>query len=292
MAPSSPVVARWELSYRIRRRREMHGKTGPELAKELGFSRTYWPKVERDQRLLPPAKMEELFRILEFSEAEQTEMLKLQSAAKQRAWWNDFEGLFDEDILRLWGLEAGAEEISTVDSLLIPGLLQTEDYARALITSDTAFIRQLEVAQRVEARMRRQQRLLDDSDPLRLNAVVSEAALRQMTGGSALMRGQLRHLVKTITEHRNTIDFRILPFSSETGAIFGSSTFYILDFARPEAPTLGWSEGLAWSELFEDPERVRVLTVGFKHVQSQAMTPEDSLTLIEQLADRIETPGE
>jgi transcriptional regulator with XRE-family HTH domain len=291
MVAKSPAVARWELSYRVRRRREVLGITGPQLAKELGFSRTYWPKVERDQRILTEGKLRELLEQLEFSEDEKAEILELRDLAKQRAWWNGYEGLFGEDQLRLWGMEAGAEEISTVESLLIPGLLQTEDYARALITSDTAFIRQIEVGQRIEARMRRQERLTD-SDPLRLNVVVSEAALRQMTGGIDVLHGQLQHLAAMITGHPDTIDFRVLPFSSTTGAIFGCLTFHILEFARPHLPALGWSEAVDWGELVEDEERIRSMTVGFGHLQSRSLSREDSLALIQKLADRIEAPGE
>ncbi|NNH76051.1 helix-turn-helix domain-containing protein [Nocardia uniformis] len=291
MAPKSPAVARWELSYRLRRRREVLGITGPQLAKDLGFSRTYWPKVERDQRILTEGKLTDLLALLDFPEDERVELLDLRNLARQRAWWNTYEGLFNEEQLRLWGLEAGAQEISTTESLLIPGLLQTEDYARALITADTAFIRQIEVDQRIEARMHRQERLTD-ADPLRLNVVVSEAVVRQLTGGVDVLRGQLQHLITMINKHPDTLDFRVLPFSSTTGAIFGCSTFHILDFARPHQPTLGWSEALDWGELIEDENRIRILTVGFGHLQNCALNPEESLALIEQLADRIEASVE
>lgn len=288
MAPQSPAVARWELSYRLRRRREDLGITGPQLAKDLGFSRTYWPKIERDQRILTEDKLTALLALLDFPDGERVELLQLRSLARQRAWWNSYEGLFSEEQLRLWGLEAGAEEVSTAECLLIPGLLQTESYARALITADTAFIRQIEVDQRVEARMRRQERL-SDSDPLRLNAVVSEAALRQRTGGVDVLRGQLHHIIEMIDNHPDTIDFRVLPFESATGAIFGCSTFHILGFTRPQQPTLGWSEALDWGELIEDENRMRMLTVGFGHLQSCALTQEESRTLITRLADSLES---
>ncbi|NEW37177.1 transcriptional regulator, partial [Nocardia cyriacigeorgica] len=98
-----------------------------------------------------------------------------------------------------------AEEISAVDAVLVPGLLQTEEYARAIITADTAFIRQIEVQQRVEARMRRQERL-SDAEPLRLNVVVSEAVLRQQTGGPGVLRRQLLHIVDMINRYPATID--------------------------------------------------------------------------------------
>ncbi|MFE2998011.1 helix-turn-helix domain-containing protein [Nocardia sp. NPDC059246] len=284
MAPRSPAVARWELSHRTRRRRDELGITGPQIAKALSFSSTYWPKVERDQRILSEDKLVQLLQFLSFTDEEQAELVGLRQLARERGWWSEYEGLFSDQQLRLFGMEYGAEEISTVESLLIPGLLQTEEYARTLITGDTAFIRQIEVQQRIDARMERQKRLQGE-DPLRLNVVVSEAALRQQTGGPEVLRNQLRHLIAMVKDHQSTIDFRVLPFTSHVGAIRGCSTFHILDFARPRLPTLGWSEVPTYDELVEDQERVRNMGIVFGHLQSEALGQEESLSLLEQLAD-------
>ncbi|WP_063010411.1 Scr1 family TA system antitoxin-like transcriptional regulator [Nocardia nova] len=284
MAPTSPVVARWELSYRTRKRKDELGITGPQIAKALEFSPTYWPKVERDQRILKEDKLIELLQFLGFGEDEQADLVEARRLAGQRGWWSEYEGLFSEQQLRLFGMEYGAEEISTVESVLIPGLLQTEEYARALITGDTAFIRQIEVQQRVEARLKRQERLTGE-DPLRLNVVVSEAALRQQTGGPEVLGNQLRHLVSMIEQNHDTIDFRVLPFTSTVGAIRGCSTFHILDFARPLLPTLGWSEVPAHDELVEDQQRIRNMTIVFGHLQKESLSREDSLELISKIVE-------
>lgn len=283
MAPASPAVARWELSFRTRKRRDELGITGPQIAKELQFSATYWPKVERDQRILSEPKLMQLLRFLGFSEEEQDDLVEVRRLAGGRGWWSEYEGLFTEQQLRLFGMEYGAEEISTVESLLIPGLLQTEEYARTLITSDTAFIRQIEVQQRIDARLERQKRLTGD-DPLRLNAVVSEAAVRQQTGGPDVLRNQLRHLIGMIETHSETINFRILPFTSRSGAIRGCSTFHILDFPRPRLPTLAWSEVPAHDELIEDQQRIRDLTIVFGHLQQESLSRDESLRLLQNLA--------
>ncbi|WP_229435211.1 Scr1 family TA system antitoxin-like transcriptional regulator [Nocardia farcinica] len=291
MAPQSPAVARWELSFRTRKRRDELGITGPQIAKELKFSATYWPKVERDQRILSEEKLTQLLQFLGFSEEDQRDLIEVRRLAGERGWWSEYEGLFSEQQLRLFGMEYGAEEISTVESLLIPGLLQTEEYARTLITGYTAFIRQIEVQQRIDARLARQKRLSGD-DPLRLNVVVSEAALRQQTGGPDVLRNQLRHLIATIEEHWETINFRVLPFTSHTGAIRGCSTFHILDFPRPRLPTLAWSEVPTHDELVEDQQRVRNLTIVFGHLQQESLSREDSLHLLKELVDRDKTAGE
>ncbi|MBF6171087.1 helix-turn-helix domain-containing protein [Nocardia blacklockiae] len=294
MAPRSPAVARWELSYRTRKRKDELGITGPQIARALKFSPTYWPKVERDQRILKEDKLIELLQLLGFTDEEQNELIAARRLAGESGWWSEYEGLFSEQQLRLFGMEYGAEEISTVESLLIPGLLQTEEYARTLITGDTFFIRQIEVQQRIEARLQRQKRLSGE-DPLRLNVVVSEATLRQQTGGPDVLRNQLQHLIVVLGEHRDTIDFRVLPFTSHTGAIRGISTFHILDFARPRLPTLAWSEVPTHDELIEDQQRVRNMTTVFGHLQQESLSREDSLGLLKDLAssmDRDKTAGE
>ncbi|WP_051499122.1 Scr1 family TA system antitoxin-like transcriptional regulator [Nocardia sp. BMG51109] len=274
-------MARWELSYRTRKRRDELNVTGPKIAAALGFSTTYWPKVERDLRILKEDNTTRLLEFLEFSPEEREDLMEVRRLAGQSGWWSEYSGLFSEQQLRIFGLEWGAEEISTVESLLIPGLLQTEEYARTLITGDTAFIRQIEVQQRIDARLERQKRLTDD-DPLRLNVVVSEAALRQQTGGPDVLRRQLQHLISMIEAH-DTIDFRVLPFASHTGAIRGVSTFHLLDFPRPHLPTLAWNEVPTHDELVEDEQRIRNMTIVFGHLQTESLSREDSLDLLNGL---------
>ncbi|WP_216915944.1 helix-turn-helix domain-containing protein [Nocardia noduli] len=284
MAPDSPAVARWELSYRTRRRRDEMGITGPQIAKALKFSATYWPKVERDQRILSEDKLIQLLELLDFTAEEQAELVGLRQLARQSGWWSQYEGLFDEQQLRFYGLEYGAEEIATVEALLIPGLLQTAEYARALYTADTAFIRQIEVQQRVDARMKRQKRL-DDEDPVKLSVVVSEAALRQETGSHDILQNQLRHLVAMIEQHETTLKFRVLPFTSHTGAIRAFSSFHILHFARPPLPTLAWTETPVHGELVEDQEQTRSMSTTFGHLQTESLAPDKSLNFLETLID-------
>jgi len=291
MAPRSPAVARWELSYRTRKRRDELGITGPQIAKALNFSSTYWPKVERDQRILKEDKLIQLLHLLEFAEEERDELIEVRRLAGEDGWWSEYEGLFSDQQLRMFGMEYGAEEISTVESLLVPGLLQTEEYARTLITGDTSFIRQIEVQQRIDARMERQKRLTSD-DPLRLNVVVSEAVVHQQTGGPDVLRNQLRYLITMIEAHRDTIDFRVLPFTSRVGAIRGCSTFHIVDFARPRLPTLAWSEVPTHDELVEDQQRVRNMTTVFGHLQKESLGWEESLDLLSNLVDRDLPAGE
>ncbi|WP_153412453.1 DUF5753 domain-containing protein [Nocardia macrotermitis] len=163
-------------------------------------------------------------------------------------------------------------------------LLQTNEYAHALISSDTTFIPQAQVKQRVDVRMRRQERLTDD-EPLHLKAVVSEAALRQKIGGTDVLRGQLEHLADLI-DHHPTIDIRFIPFDA-TGGIHSGATFYLLSFHSTLLPTMGWYESPGPSGLLEDANSVQSLEVSHELAEHVALSREDSRTLIEAQLRRI-----
>ncbi|WP_280232356.1 DUF5753 domain-containing protein [Nocardia cyriacigeorgica] len=284
MAPLSPTVARWELMLRIRRRRLEFDVGAPAIAKELGFTLSYWSKVEKE-RVLAEDKLERLMELLAFDPAERATMRELREAAKQRGWWADYANLVPYEVARLYGLESGACAIRTYESLMIPGLLQTEDYARALIGNDVARIRRLEVDRLVELRMRRQTRLTG-ADPLRLTAIINEAALTQRIGGRDVLRGQLRHLTEMIDSHPDNIDLRIIPFDATGGALLGSATFHLLGFDSALLPDIAWSETLIQYALIEDSEPVRHLSTMFAHARTEhALSPQDSRELLEHRLD-------
>ncbi|AVH21903.1 DUF5753 domain-containing protein [Nocardia cyriacigeorgica] len=286
MAPLSPTVARWELMLRIRRRRRQFDVGAPTIAKELGFTLSYWSKVEKE-RVLAEDKLERLMELLEFDPAERDRMRELREAAKRRGWWAEYANLLPEEVARLYGLEYGATSVRTYESLMIPGLLQTEDYARALIGNDAARIRRVEVERLVELRIRRQARL-DGDAPLQLTAIVHEAALTQQIGGRDVLRGQLRHLGDVLDRHPETVDLRIVPFDAVGGALLGGATFHLLGFDSPLLPDIAWSETLIQYALIEDSEPVRHLSTMFEHARAEhALPPADSRELLERRIEAL-----
>lgn len=285
MAPVSPTVARWELGLRLRQRREQLGIDVATITARLEFSRNYWSAVENERRILSKEKLTTLLELFEFDDDEEKELLELREVAKQHGWWSRYSGLIRDELLRLYGLEYGAYAVRTFESLLIPGLLQTPDYARALIASDIANVPQVEVDQRVEMRMRRQERLFEE-DPLRLTAVISEATLIQQTGGPEVLRGQLRHLVSTIEGNLDTIEVRVIPFATTAGGILGASTFHLLEFASSRLPTLGWQETVTAYDVVADATEVRDLSVTHTQSLRHSLEQAESLKLIRQYAGR------
>ncbi len=286
MAPSSPTVASWELGLRLRQRREQVGIEVKTITERLGFSRAYWSAIENERKILSEDKLATVLDLLEFDDDEQRELLELREAAKRRGWWARFSALFSDELLRLYGLEHGAQSIRTYESLLIPGLLQTEDYARALIASDIATIRQVEVDQRVQVRLQRQQRLEGD-EPLHLTAVISQGALLQQTGGPLVLHGQLLHLTKVIEEHPDTIQVRVIPFTATGCGVLGASTFHLIDFASPGLPTLAWQETVTSAGVIDDESPVRDLSLVHAEALKQSLSAQDSLTLINDCANEL-----
>jgi transcriptional regulator with XRE-family HTH domain len=276
--PPSPVVANWELVIRIRERREQLGITVNDITSRLGFTRNYWSAIENERKIIPEATLRSIFDILEFGEMDCQQLLKLREAAKENSWWSTFSALFDNDIQRLFGLELGAQGIYGFDTLLIPGLLQTPDYARAIMQSDTA-IRQVEIEQRVMARLRRQERLRGD-DPLDLKVIISEAALRQQIGGVSVLGGQLDHLLATMEKHPDNVEIRVIPFTASACNLFGSGTLHILDFQSPRLPRVAWHETVSDWGVITDAIKVRDITMAFNEALERTLDRRETKKII------------
>ncbi|MFJ7218791.1 Scr1 family TA system antitoxin-like transcriptional regulator [Amycolatopsis sp. NPDC098790] len=284
--PSSPVVASWELALRLKRRRERLGIDVRTIIDTLGFTRNYWSAVENERKILSTEALLRIIELFEFDNEEKQELLNLRAAAKERGWWSRYSALFDSDVERLYGLEQGARSMRDYENLLIPGLVQTADYIRAIMMPD-AMVRKVEVDQRVEARLRRQERLVDTEDPFTLTAVVSEAALRQQIGGRLVLRDQLAHLGNLIEEYPEALDFRVIPFTATACGLFGAATVHLIDFDNAQLPTLAWQETVTAWGIIDDPVQVRNISAAYEDAYRRALTKEKTLQLIRSHAKEL-----
>jgi transcriptional regulator with XRE-family HTH domain len=285
MPPASPTVASWELALRLRERRDQLGIEVDTITAALGFTRNYWSAVENERRILAADKLAALLDLFEFDKDEQRELTEMREAAKQRGWWSRYSGLFSDELQRFFGLEHGAQTIRTYDSLLIPGLLQTADYARAIMSADIA-VRQVEVGQRVDVRMRRQDLLVGD-DPLHLTTVISQAALLQQIGGPTVLREQLKHLASMIEKHPENLEVLVIPFTATACGLFGGATFHLIDFASPRLSTLAWQETVTAAGIIDDPTKVRDLSLTYGEALRRTLNAQDSLRLIRRCAKEL-----
>lgn len=278
--PPSPVVAGWELVLRLRERRTRMGIEVKDITRELGFSRNYWSAVENERKILSLQSMTKILDLLEFDEEERRELFALRETAKERGWWAHYSGIFDDELQRLFGLEHGAHSIRGYESLLIPGLLQTADYARAVITPDVT-MRQVEVDQRVAVRLRRQERL-DGDDSLHLTTIISEAAFRQQIGGPKVLKGQLDHLLDMIERHPDNLDVRVLPFSATACGLFGAATVHLIDFRNSRLPTVVWQETVSTWGVIYDSLQVRDIKMVYNDALKQTVAGRDAVEVIHQ----------
>lgn len=288
MRTTSPTVANWDLMKRIRDRAALRGVTAKKLAGALGFTPQYVSLLMNGKGSLAKDKLEILINLLEFDKVEHDEMLELRELAKEPRPYAQVSGLFGDNLMRFYGLEAGAQSIRTFENNVVPGLLQTEDYARDLISSTVTISLPTEVDQRVVVRTERG-RLLTGPEPIgMLSVVMGQAALMQEVGGTEIHRGQLRHLHDLVEEHPERLDLRIVPFKAGgVVASLNSTTYHLLDFESGRLPTLGWVESPVSGEIIEDPEYVTKLVYKFNQVQAIALDREESLHLIDQLARQI-----
>lgn len=277
--PVSPIVARWELALRLRQRREQLGIEVRTITRELGFSRNYWSAIENQHKILSEESLSRILELFEFGQDERQELLQLRAVAKERGWWTSYSGVLDNELQRLLGLEYGALSIQVWESLLVPGLLQTPDYARALMTPDVN-LRQVEVDQHVQVRMRRQARL-DSESPLHVTALISEAVLRQEVGGRAVLRAQLEQL-RYIMKEKSNVEIRVIPFSTPSCGLFGAATVHLIDFESSRLPTAIWQETVTAGGFIDDPTKVRDIRGTYREAQQKALSEQDSLAMIQQ----------
>ncbi|OOC07786.1 helix-turn-helix domain-containing protein [Amycolatopsis azurea] len=284
--PASPVVAAWELALRLRGRRDQLNVDVKTITATLGFSRNYWSAVENERKILSEESLSRLLTLLEFDDGERQELLDLRHLAKERGWWTQYSSFLGSEIQRMFGLELGAQGVRDYESLIIPGLLQTEDYARAIMTP-AVVVRKVEVDQRVAVRRHRQERLSGEN-PLHITAIISEAALRQQIGGPAILRAQLDHLADMIEGNPERIRVRIIPFTAKSCGLFGASTVHMIDFDNARLPTVAWQETVTTWDIIDNPLQIRDITLTYSDAFGQALDEQQSLEMIHRYARELD----
>ncbi|QIS17609.1 helix-turn-helix domain-containing protein [Nocardia terpenica] len=287
MSQASPTVAGWELMLRIRRQAEDRGVKVHAVARALDVSAQYWSQLTKGKGTLTESKLNTLLDLLEFDRDDRAELLALREIAKGRNPYGEYSALFPDPLMRLFGLEAGARSIRSFENAVVPGLLQTEDYVRALMKASVTIGRQIEIEHRVRGRLQRQRRLTED--PILLSVVMGQAALTYQVGSPDVHKAQLLHLLELSEQHSDRLDIRVIPFESGGTSIasLNSATFHLLDFESSRLPTLGWMETALYGELVEDSKRVGALEYLYEQLHAVALSTDDSRKLIKRVAGQI-----
>ncbi|GAA4845683.1 helix-turn-helix transcriptional regulator [Saccharopolyspora rosea] len=286
-APVSSTVQALELGLRLRERREQLGLTLNAVGKQTGIGGNNLSSIEIAKRRLTATKLSALAKVYELSDDQLNELETLRVQAEQRAWWDDYARLYSEEFLRFIGLEAGAISVREYAAETIPGLLQTADYARAMIRGGSPYIKPVDVGPRVESRLARQTRL-EDPHPVDLTVVIGQTALRQEVGSREIMAHQLARLAKLSEERREHIKIHVMPYSAGAHPVIGGG-ITLLSFGSQRLPDMVWQEAVTTGALIDKPHIVRELSASLDEAIDRALDTDSSLEMINRVRNEMET---
>ncbi len=280
MADLSPTIRQRELGMRLREFRTAKGLTVEDVANELLCSPTKVSRAETGARRATLRDVRDLCRIYGVDSETSAELMELAREARQPGWWTKYDDL---KIATYIGMEQAATAITTFGMYYVPALLQTEDYARAIIKGIAPKIEEDILGQRVEARMMRQ-KLLFQPKPPKYRVLVDEAVLHRQVGGPAVMKAQLDKILSLIREERAAA--QVLPY--EVGA-YGAvdSNFVYLEFADTKLPDLVFVEGLVSQLYLERPDELARYREALEYLRDEALNPRDSAKRIEEIRDKV-----
>lgn len=281
---TGPTALRILLGSQLRRLRETKGVTREEAGHLIRGSESKISRMELGRVGFKERDVADLLTLYEvIDEQARAAVLDLVDRANEPGWWHRFN-----DVLPGWfqayvGLEEAAARIRTYEVQFVPGLLQTKEYAKAVITAGSAGLGSEEIARRVDLRLERQ-RLLDRPDGPIFWAVIDEAALRRPIGGGEVMRAQVEHLIDLMRQPRITI--QVMPFSFGGHSAEGGA-FSILRFPDRELPDVVYVEQLASALYLDKREEVDRYSEVMERLCAVSTTPVETVELLRTIAEEF-----
>jgi transcriptional regulator with XRE-family HTH domain len=279
---SAPTVLRILLGTQLRRLRESRGISAQDAAKAIRGSESKISRIELGRNAVREVDIADLLNLYGITDlAEREQLLLLASQANQQGWWHRYQDVLPPWFQSYLGLEESAESIRSFDAQFVPGLLQTEDYAAAVIKLG-AYSSE-DTHRMVYLRKERQRRFT--SGGLRLRAVIDEMALRRPVGTPALMRGQLQHLLDIVD--RPALTIQVCPF--RTGASYAApGSFSILQFATDDLPDVVYVEQLTSAVYLDKRADVDRYVDAMDQIAATSTTPEQTTDLIRSMLGELE----
>ncbi|MGD0239260.1 MAG: helix-turn-helix transcriptional regulator [Streptosporangiaceae bacterium] len=281
MTGTSPTARQRELGARLRALRNDHDMTVEEVAEKLLCSATKISRLETGARRPSLRDVRDLCELYEVGEPASAELMRLAGEARAAGWWTQYDDLNLDPLI---GLEEAATDITCYSMNYIPGLLQTEEYAQGIIKTIAPKMDPQIVAQRVEARMRRQQVLAKGSPP-RYQVLLDESVLRRGVGGPALMVAQLDKVLDAA--RRNIATIHVIPFDAGSYAA-QESNFVLLEFgSKTSLSPMVFVEGLASHQYTQRVPDVSRYRETIEYVYGSSLTPRDSISFICEKRDLL-----
>ena len=271
----SPTVRRRRLALELRRLRETAKLTCEDVAERLECSASKISRVETGRVSVSPRDVRDMLQIYGVPEDQRDSLVQLARESRQKGWWHAYGDSVQPHFGTYLGLESAASEIRIYEVNLIPGLLQTEEYARTVISAGMVDKPRADIERSVALRMERQQ--VARTIMPKVWVVLDEAALRRQVGGPEVMRIQLEHL-REIGSLRN-VSLQVIPFGGGAHPAMGRP-FVILSFGEDLDPDVVYLEDLTsvlWVENVYEIDRYNVF---FHHLSATALSFESSAALM------------
>lgn len=285
MTPTrAPTVRQQRLGIELRRLREAKDLTADEIADRLEWSPSKVSRIENARIGVRVSDVRLLLELYDVEESHRGEVLALAQVASKKGWWASRADLLDRDLVIFIALEDEADSARYCETQMMPGIIQTEEYARHVIASWDLIqpASRQTIAHRVEVRMRRQ-RLLTKPNPLQISVLIDEAVLLRCVGDPGTMYRQLMYIAEL--SRRPNVALRLLPLNVPRQPVIGES-FILLDFSpayEVEFPDVVHVEGVLAAHT-QDDSLTHIYRLMWDQLLDSALDPDPSLKLISRIA--------
>lgn len=284
--PGSPTVRRRRLAAELRSIREASGKSGDTVASKMGWSPSKISRYERAKTGLRPEEVERLLDFYKVTGDRRGALLNLARDATHKGWWEEYSGTVSEDYQEFIGLEHEATTMAIWHVDVVPGIFQTEAYARQIISSYSRVepVAPGMIGRLVRVRTRRQQVL--DRDKLQVEIVIDESVLKRRIGEDSVMYEQLQRLAKDAD--RPNVTLHVLPLDAQHTVV--GESFVIFGFGNEMDPLLQdvvSTEQMRSGFILEGERETYLHRVAFQMLTFAALSPADSKALILDTAEKF-----
>jgi transcriptional regulator with XRE-family HTH domain len=271
------------LARALRHLREEAGLTIEDVAEKLEMSASTVSRMETAQVGVRPRDLRFLLDMYQVSEAERDQLLQIARERRQQRWWQEYADLPN---IAVAGLEADASTIGQYSTQLVPGLLQTEAYARAVLQAIRLDANASDIDRRLELRLHRQALLTSENAP-EYWVVLDEAVVRRQVGGPAVMAEQLGRLIEVAK--RPNVTLQVLPFTSGEHAGMDGD-FAILHYRESADPDVVYIENTGSDLYLEGSEVTRRYNKIFDHLRAAAQNPGESIRTLGMFQSQLQEP--
>jgi transcriptional regulator with XRE-family HTH domain len=282
---ASPLVQRRRLRTELRRARQERGLTQEQVASDMDWSLSKIIRIEGAATGISTTDLKALLSLYEITDPERTNQLTaLARAARERSWWSAYRDVAAPALIQLIEYESAASVIMQFENTFVPGILQTEDYARVVLQDyNTEKLSPERVSALVDLRVRREE-LLERNNPPRFTFILDEATVRRLIGGVSVMRSQVQCLIEVAKKPNVLIE--VIPF--KVGLHPGmSGPFEIIEFADPLDEDVVFLESPRGDIVSDNPEETLRYRETFGQLRKLALSEQDSLAYLGDIASEM-----